>query len=632
MTRSLLNIVTLLLIISFSAVCFAEDDAERGDVSLSSGAKQLATLKGPAFESILRMSDKNFDRVKEVQATLNLTLRGKSIRVDGAIELDNAEGIADEGRNQIKKLHFTDGTYLVLPGDTVEVTNGNEDVSGEPFTKILLSSHPVNVDGIYGPRTFAMVYLFQITRDLTPTGEVDALTLDRLEPMIPPNWVLASLMEMLMEKKALPLSPVLAKGCTAALMTLLILLVSAAIFQVARVLAKSPELLATIIFAEKDSHWLKTLINQRFFLRMAQWAPALFIYCAADFFPSPESSIADPFPYLRTFETWHVIVARFGLSYAAVVSLLVALCFMDAVHETYTSELPPDNPIEGIIRAAKRIITVIGLVLILSAVTGETPMYFIGGIGALMAIVVLVFRDVILGLVASVQIVVNRMVDIGDWIEMPQYGADGDVKSISLSCVKVQNFDKTMSTIPTHKILSESFRNWSSMREAGGRRIKRCLYIDINTIRVCDSRMLNQLEKIELLHDHVSIKRELLKIHNEEHDGKASPVNVRRLTNIGLFRTYAELYLKSLAASTVDNEEEPRIKVDGMTMLVRHRESTEIGLPVEIVAFCSRTTWGEFEDVQADIFDHLLSILTHFGLRAYQSPTDATEKATLAAK
>ncbi len=196
---------------------------------------------------------------------------------------------------------------------------------------------------------------------------------------------------------------------------------------------------------------------------------------------------------------------------------------MDAVHETYTSELPPDNPIEGIIRAAKRIITVVGLVLILSAVTGETPMYFIGGIGALMAIIVLAFRDVILGLVASVQIVVNRMVDVGDWIEMPQYGADGDVQTISLSCVKVQNFDKTMSTIPTHKLLSESFRNWSSMRAAGGRRIKRRINIDMNTIRVCDTRMLNKLEKIELLNDHVSIKRELLKIHNGEHDAKASP-------------------------------------------------------------------------------------------------------------
>lgn len=627
MNQSPLRITALLLITSFSAACFAEDDAAMGDVHTPTVAKQ------PAFKVILGISADNSDRVKEVQATLNRRLSNQSISVNGAIELSAEEGKAPEKRNKIKKLHLKDGTHLVLPGDTTELKNKENDAeSGVSSIKIQLSSDPVNVDGLYGPRTYAMVYLFQVMQDLTPTGEVDALTLDRLEPMIPPNWVLASLMEMLIDNGALPLSPVLAKGCTAAVMAFLIFLLSAAIYQVARVLAKSPELLATIIFAEKDSHWLKTLINQKVFLRMAEWAPALFIYYASDFFPSPDSSANDPFPYLRTFESWHVIVARFGLSYAAIVCLRVALSFMDAVEETYTTNLGKDNPIEGIIRAAKRVITVFGLVLILSAVSGKTPMYFIGGVGALMAILVLAFRDVILGLVASVQIVVNRMVDIGDWIEMPQYGADGDVKSISLSCVKVQNFDKTMSTIPTHKILSESFRNWSSMRAAGGRRIKRRINIDMNTIRVCDTRMLSQLEKIELLNDHVAIKRELLRIHNQEHDAKASPVNVRRLTNIGLFRTYAEMYLRSLATAPVDNEEEPRINVDGMTMLVRHCEPTALGLPVEIVAFCSRTAWADFEDVQADIFDHLLSVLPHFDLRAYQSPSDATEKATLAAK
>ncbi len=306
MKRFPICLTAMLLITSLSAACFAQGGADsetaQGESEHSSSAVNgHSRAKGPAFATILGMSATNSDRVKEVQATLNRTLRNLDIVVYGANELDGEEGSALDGRNRIRKLLFEDGSHLVLPGDTTEGVKGNHPESGESYTTIRLSSNPVNVDGIYGPRTYAMVYLFQVTEHLTPTGEVDPLTLDRLEPMIPPNWVLASLMEMMLDKEALPLSPVLAKGCTAAVMTLLILLVSAAIFQMARVLAKSPELLATIIFAEKDSHWLKTLINQKFFLRMALWAPAVFIYCAADFFPSPESSIADPFPYLAYF-------------------------------------------------------------------------------------------------------------------------------------------------------------------------------------------------------------------------------------------------------------------------------------------------------------------------------------------
>ncbi|MCH7685185.1 MAG: mechanosensitive ion channel [Planctomycetes bacterium] len=317
-------------------------------------------------------------------------------------------------------------------------------------------------------------------------------------------------------------------------------------YQFARGLANAPKFLDRWLFTQSTSPWFKIFRENKVFTRMAQFAPALFIFfAAAVVFPAPGLTQDDPFPYLNTFQNCYILLSRFGLAYVAFIFMLVALAIADSFDEIYTAGQPDDNPIKGIVRATKRLIALVGVVLICAALAGRNPMYFVGGLGAFMAVIMLVFKDSILGLVASIQIIANNMVKIGDWIEMPKYGADGDVIEISLSTVKVQNFDKTISTIPTYALLSESFRNWSGMENAGGRRIKRAVFIDMHSIKVCTPEMIARFEKIELIGDYIQQKKRDLKQYNDEHEVMASLVNSRRLTNIGTFRAYLEAYLSS---------------------------------------------------------------------------------------
>jgi len=246
-----------------------------------------------------------------------------------------------------------------------------------------------------------------------------------------------------------------------------------------------------------------------------------------------------------------------------------------------------------------------------SILLGRSPLGIIGGLGAMTAVILLIFRDTILSFIASIQLMTNDMVRVGDWIEMPQYNADGDVVEMALHTVKVRNFDRTITTIPTYKLIEDSFRNWRGMMETGGRRIMRDILIDQSSIRFCDEAMLQKFENIHLLQDYLKEKKKDLAEYNAAHNiDDSSLVNGRHLTNIGTYRAYVEAYL----------ENHPKIH-KGLLHMVRQMPPSPQGVALQIYAFTNDTNWVNYENIQADIFDHLLSVLPEFGLRRYQYPT-----------
>ncbi|HKK17858.1 MAG TPA: mechanosensitive ion channel domain-containing protein [Opitutales bacterium] len=310
--------------------------------------------------------------------------------------------------------------------------------------------------------------------------------------------------------------------------------------------------------------------------------------------------------------------------YLVVIILFVAdgaLNFMRAVWEQGT--LGKRFPAKSFVQAIKLVINLIGLIFILSALLGKSPLVLFSGLGAVTAILLLIFKDAILGLVAGFQLSVNNMVTVGDWIEMPARGADGDVIDVSLTTVKVQNWDKTITTIPTYALISDSFKNWRGMSEIGGRRIKRALHIDMRTIQFADEQLLERFKHIRLLRPYLDAKLEEIQKHNADvGDDLAELINGRRLTNIGTFRAYCVAYLRN----------HPKVRQD-LTLLVRQLAAAEHGLPIEIYVFSNDIAWARYEDIQADIFDHFLSVLPEFNLSAYQAPSGADlEKAGAAFK
>ena len=270
-------------------------------------------------------------------------------------------------------------------------------------------------------------------------------------------------------------------------------------------------------------------------------------------------------------------------------------------------------PAKTFIQAAKLCINLVGLVFILSVILGKSPLVFLSGLGALTAVLLLVFKDAILGFVAGYQLAVNNMVMEGDWLEMPDRGADGDVIDVSLTTVKVRNWDLTITTIPTYALISDSFKNWRGMSDAGGRRIKRAVHIDLRAIRFADEELLGRFRRMRLLDAYLNAKLDEIQAHNDSvGDDLKELINGRRLTNVGTFRAYCLAYLRN----------HPKIH-QSMTLLVRQLAPTANGLPIEIYVFTNDTAWISYEDIQNDIFDHLLSVLPEFGLSAYQSPSGA---------
>ncbi len=307
-----------------------------------------------------------------------------------------------------------------------------------------------------------------------------------------------------------------------------------------------------------------------------------------------------------------VTVIRNVASAFIVLTIVLALAAaLDLANMLYQRR--PDamtRPIKGYIQVAKIILFGGSAILIIAVLMEQSPLLLLSGLGAMAAVLMLVFKDTILSLVASVQLTSNDMLRIGDWIEMPQLNADGDVVDIALHTVKVQNWDKTITTIPTHRLISESYKNWRGMSEAGGRRIKRALCMDQNSVRFLAEEEKASLARFALLRPYLTAKQgELHRWNAELAERGQDPVNQRELTNIGTFRAYIQAYL----------EGHPLIH-SGMTLMVRQLEPGADGLPMEIYCFTNTIAWGEYEDIQADIFDHLLAILPHFGLRLFQKP------------
>jgi len=296
----------------------------------------------------------------------------------------------------------------------------------------------------------------------------------------------------------------------------------------------------------------------------------------------------------------------------------VIASFLNAANGYY--ELKPrakTRPIKSYLQVIIIIDYLVAIIFIIGILTHQSPWMLLSGIGAMTAIVLLIFKDTILSFVAGLQINMYDLLHVGDWIEMPQFGADGDVIDIALHTIKVQNWDKSITIIPTYKLLDNSFRNWRGMEEAGGRRIKRAIYLDQNSVKFCDREMIERFRRIHLLRDYIDRKLEELERYNKEHNIDDSvKVNGRRMTNIGTFRVYAAEYIKN----------HPKINKN-LTKMVRQLPPGPQGLPIEVYAFTNDIRWENYEAIQADIFDHLLAVVPEFGLRIFQNPSgrDFTE-------
>ncbi len=309
-----------------------------------------------------------------------------------------------------------------------------------------------------------------------------------------------------------------------------------------------------------------------------------------------------------------------GWTVVAVVLLDRLLSVGVSVYEQHP--ISREHPIKGYVQIVKLFVYAAGIIIGLAALFDRSPWVFLSGLGALSAVLLLIFRHTLLSFVASLQIVSQDLFRIGDWIEMPRFGADGEVVDIALHTVKVQNWDKTIVVIPTYKFLEESFKNWRGMELSGGRRIKRAILVDQSSVKLLDENLLERLRKVHLLKDYLESKLKEIEEYNRRHgiDTEASPLNGRRLTNLGTFRIYIEEYLRH----------HPKIRKD-MTLMVRQLAPTPQGLPLEVYCFVADTRWIPYEKVQADIFDHILSTAGEFDLRVYQMPTGNDLKEALKA-
>lgn len=306
------------------------------------------------------------------------------------------------------------------------------------------------------------------------------------------------------------------------------------------------------------------------------------------------------------------VIDRSVVALYILVGLFILSHFLRVINEIYErSSISKMRPIKGYLQSIQIIAFIAGLISILSILLNKSPTIFISGLGAMTAILMLVFKDTILSFVAGVQLTSNDLLRVGDWIEMPQFNADGDVVEIALNTVKIQNWDRTFTVIPAHKFLEHSFKNWRGMHDSGGRRIKRSILLDLNSIGFLSEADLQRLSRIKVLKNYLSTKISEIDSFNKNLEPDiADSINARRLTNVGTFRAYVFEYLKN----------HPQIHKN-MTFLVRQLAPGPEGLPLEIYVFTTDTRWAVYETIQADIFDHLYAVVSEFGLRPFQSPS-----------
>lgn len=347
-----------------------------------------------------------------------------------------------------------------------------------------------------------------------------------------------------------------------------------------------------------NQQWDNVLVEKHVFQRLLNFVPLILIYVLT----SPILAGTELLALSQTLINVLFLLAAM-LTVDALLSALLAI---------YSSSgISKEISITPFVQVLKLALYFVSGILLLSLLLQKTPLYFLSGLGALTAVLMFVFKDILMGFVAGIQLIANKMVAPKDWIEMPKYGADGDVIEITLTTVKVQNFDNTITTIPTYALINESFKNWRNMNLSGGRRIKRYVNIDLSSIKFCDTEMLERFTKIQLITNAIQDRQAEIKVSNEEKNvDESTIVNGRRLTNIGIFRAYVDAYLR----------QHPQIS-NQMTFLVRQLSPRENGLPIEIYVFCKETNWNIYEAVQADIFDHILAVVPEFKLRVFQEPS-----------
>ena len=346
------------------------------------------------------------------------------------------------------------------------------------------------------------------------------------------------------------------------------------------------------------------LLDYNVFGRLAQIVPAIIIYFGIGLVPDYPEAIEK-------------VVRNVASAYMVVMLMLTLTATMSAANQIYeTFPVARRRPIKGFVQLAQIAVYILGGIIVIGMLIDRSPVILLSGFGAMTAVLLLIFKDTLLSLVASIQLTGQDMVRVGDWLEMPQFGADGDVIDVALYTVTVQNWDKTITTIPTHRLITDSFKNWRGMSESGGRRIKRSVNIDINSIRVLTDPEVERFKGFALLQDYIETKESELDAYNRNlGDSGEAGVNLRRLTNVGTFRAYIRNYL----------QHHPKIHQD-MTLIVRQLRPGTEGLPIEIYTFTNDTDWVAYEDIQADIFDHMLAIINEFDLRLYQIPSGADLK------
>ncbi|HBK3065963.1 TPA: mechanosensitive ion channel family protein [Citrobacter freundii] len=344
--------------------------------------------------------------------------------------------------------------------------------------------------------------------------------------------------------------------------------------------------------------WLQIITQNKLFHRLAFTLQGIIVNIQATLWLQKGSEAAD-------------ILVTCAQLWIMMYALLSLFSLLDVILNL-SQKLPAASqlPLKGIFQGIKLIAAILVGILMISLLIGQSPAILISGLGAMAAVLMLVFKDPILGLVAGIQLSANDMLKLGDWLEMPKYGVDGAVIDIGLTTVKVRNWDNTITTIPTWSLVSDSFKNWSGMSASGGRRIKRSISIDATSIHFLDEDERQRLHKAHLLKPYLTTRHQEIDAWNQQLDAPESVLNHRQMTNIGTFRAYLNEYLRH----------HPRIRKD-MTLMVRQLAPDDHGLPIEIYAFTNTVVWLEYESIQADIFDHIFAVVEEFGLRIHQSPT-----------
>ncbi|OCB75524.1 mechanosensitive ion channel family protein [Flavobacterium crassostreae] len=353
------------------------------------------------------------------------------------------------------------------------------------------------------------------------------------------------------------------------------------------------------LFLKTKTTWDDILIEKKIFDKLAYIIPAVLVIFLVPILLAKYAAVSG----------YVVTLAKILILFVIIRTINAMLSVLNEILSQ--SHIFKDKPISSYIQVLNILVYFVGGILVLSLLLGKSPFYFLGAMGAMTAVLLLIFKDTILGFVASIQMSVYDMVRVGDWIAMPKYDADGDVMSINLSTVKVQNWDKTITTIPTYAFINDSFKNWRGMSNSGGRRIKRAIYLKVSSFEFCDQKMLDRFKQYTLIRDYIIKKEnEIDTINNALMQNQTNIVNTKSLTNIGVFRVYAENYI--LANPHINTE---------MTTMVRQLDPTSKGLPLEIYCFSYEKEWEKYEQIKSDIFDHLLTIISQFELEVFEEPT-----------